>query len=87
MRFHAVYLLVVVFMVDGRSKPNLLCHGASYDCSKGCDLDPAINGDIVCGEYGITYPNECFAVCQVRFKLLELVSKYHFSTMCAVRRM
>jgi Kazal-type serine protease inhibitor domain len=40
--------------------------GASFDCHEGCDLDPAVNGESVCGEDGITYFNECFAVCQVK---------------------
>ena len=84
MKFITVNLSLVVFMIDGWSKPILLCNGSSYDCSKGCDLDHAINGDNVCGEYGIIYPNECFAVCQVCIKILELFSKCNFSIICAV---
>jgi hypothetical protein len=38
-----------------------------YDCNEGCDLDPAVNGNVVCGVDRIVYPNECFAVCQVKF--------------------
>jgi Kazal-type serine protease inhibitor domain len=44
----------------------------SYDCSVGCHFD----GRIVCGEDDITYPNECFAMCQVRvFASFLLVDK------------
>jgi Kazal-type serine protease inhibitor domain len=42
------------------------CHGVSYNCNEGCDLDPAVNGASVCGVDGITYFNECFAFCQVK---------------------
>ena len=42
------------------------CCCYAYDCSVGCDLDVSVNGDIVCGSDNNVYPNECFALCQVR---------------------
>jgi hypothetical protein len=38
---------------------------ADYDCSLGCSMDPEEMGLRVCGEDGITYVNECVAICQV----------------------
>ena len=40
---------------------------AEYDCNKGCDLTKKK----VCGTDGITYYNECLAVCQVGKKRKE----------------
>lgn len=56
------------------------CNEASYDCNVGCDLDPVVNGDTVCGDDGAIYPNECFAICQVRLFLLLLFSSFVSST-------
>lgn len=43
---------------------SLLSTVTSFDCSKGCDLDPTVNGKFVCGEDGISYMNNCLATCQ-----------------------
>jgi V8-like Glu-specific endopeptidase len=37
---------------------------SSFDCSKGCDLNPEVNGKLVCGENQVTYMNYCLAFCQ-----------------------
>jgi Kazal-type serine protease inhibitor domain len=48
-------------------------HGstATFDCNIGCSLDASA----VCGNDGITYPNECFAVCQVSVPVAKEVEK------------
>lgn len=58
-RFQNTFLLILFVLWDVRMM-------YSYDCNIGCALDISVNGDIVCGEDNIDYPNECFALCQVR---------------------
>jgi V8-like Glu-specific endopeptidase len=50
-----ILLSVFALMVDSVS---------SFDCRKGCDLNPEVNGKLVCGDNDITYMNYCLAVCQ-----------------------
>jgi hypothetical protein len=44
-----------------QNEDDRMASSISYDCSVGCHFD----GRIVCGEDDITYPSECFAMCQV----------------------
>lgn len=37
---------------------------SSFNCTKGCDLNPQVNDKLVCGKDNITYMNRCLAVCQ-----------------------
>jgi Kazal-type serine protease inhibitor domain len=62
MRFH-VSLLTIFGIVQ--VEHSLVCSSLFFECSEGCDLNPEVNGPLVCGADGITYFNECFAVCQV----------------------
>jgi Kazal-type serine protease inhibitor domain len=64
MRFHLSWLTIFCIV---QVEHSLVCSSLSFDCSEGCDLDPEVNGPSVCGADGITYFNECFAVCQVSF--------------------
>jgi Kazal-type serine protease inhibitor domain len=64
MRFTLIIILAVFIAVQVKHH-ELKCYAVSYDCNEGCDLDPTVSGESVCGEDGITYFNECLATCQV----------------------
>jgi hypothetical protein len=44
-----------------------------YDGTTGCQFDSNVGSSYTCGDFdGIVFPDECLAVCQVRFALTQL---------------
>lgn len=73
-----IFIFIFIFFIvaaharrlggNGNDKANPTSK-ANFNCDEGCSLKRQTMGPMVCGDDGITYFNECLAVCQVRISI------------------